>query len=230
MAETPAGLIAEWIKENLPLIVRGEVSSIPIPRKGDKGDDGNPGTGIALIEQRDEQSFHITLDDGREFQIDLPDPKRTTVVGGGGGGGVRSIVQGTGVIVDNTDPRNPIISAIGGGGGGIALPAGQTITAYQVVTTNLAGDIVTADAGTVEHQGRVIGVALNSAITGATVAIADSGVVTNAGWSWTPHAVLYVGLNGTISTEQVGAFSQNLGYSISATEIFIRLGRSVVRG
>jgi len=32
--------------------------------------------------------------------------------------GVQSIVQGTGVTVDNTDPKNPVISATGGGVGG----------------------------------------------------------------------------------------------------------------
>lgn len=53
---------------------------------GTTGKDGADGVGIALIEQRDDASFHITLNDGREFQINLPEPKRTTIVGGGGGG------------------------------------------------------------------------------------------------------------------------------------------------
>ena len=52
---------------------------------GSSGKDGADGVGISLIEQRDDASFHITLDDGREFQIDLPEPKRKTIVGGGGG-------------------------------------------------------------------------------------------------------------------------------------------------
>lgn len=34
------------------------------------------------------------------------------------GGGVQSIVEGTGITVDDTDPANPIVSATGGGGGG----------------------------------------------------------------------------------------------------------------
>lgn len=45
---------------------------------GPVGPAGADGVGIALIEQRDEKSFWITLTDGREFEIDLP-------VGKGGG-------------------------------------------------------------------------------------------------------------------------------------------------
>ena len=42
--------------------------------------------------------------------------------------GVQSIVAGTNVTVDNTDPANPIVSASGGGGGGADLAEGQNIT------------------------------------------------------------------------------------------------------
>ncbi len=45
-------------------------------RDGDRGPAGVDGVGIALIEQRDEASFWITLTDGREFEIELPKPKR----------------------------------------------------------------------------------------------------------------------------------------------------------
>lgn len=41
-----------------------------------------------------------------------------SVSGGGGSGIVESIVAGTGITVDDTDPANPIVSATGGGGGG----------------------------------------------------------------------------------------------------------------
>jgi len=39
---------------------------------------------------------------------------------GGGGGTVDSVVAGTGISVDNTDPANPIVSATGGGTASIA--------------------------------------------------------------------------------------------------------------
>lgn len=45
-------------------------------RDGSDGLAGPQGVGIALVEQRDEASFWITLTDGREFEIELPKPKR----------------------------------------------------------------------------------------------------------------------------------------------------------
>lgn len=42
--------------------------------------------------------------------------------GSGGGGGIDSVVAGTNVTVDNTDPANPVVSAAGGGG----TPGGDT--------------------------------------------------------------------------------------------------------
>lgn len=217
--EMVSDAVRAWLAEN-PI-------RVPAPIKGD---DGDPGTGIALIEQRDDASFHITLDDGREFQIDLPEPKRTSILGGGGGGGIKEIQPGTGILVDNTDPRRPIITALGGGDSFLSLPAAGNVIAYRVVTTDADGLVIYGDAGTVAHQGRILGVCINSASAGGNVAIAQQGLVTNAGWNWTAGAELYVGLNGDITTQQVGAFSQNLGYAISATQIFIRLGRAVVRG
>jgi hypothetical protein len=50
---------------------------------GDVGLVGPEGVGVALVEQRDEGAFWITLTDGREFEIELPKPKRR-------GGGVIS--------------------------------------------------------------------------------------------------------------------------------------------
>lgn len=52
--------------------------------RGPAGDRGADGVGIALVEQRDEKSFVITLTDEREFTIDLPEPLK-------GGGGFASI-------------------------------------------------------------------------------------------------------------------------------------------
>jgi hypothetical protein len=42
--------------------------------------------------------------------------------------GVSSVVAGTNVTVDNTDPANPIVSASGGGGSSAELAEGQNIT------------------------------------------------------------------------------------------------------
>lgn len=51
---------------------------------GPAGPTGAAGIGIALVEQRDEESFWITLDDGREFEIELPKTATQIITGGGG--------------------------------------------------------------------------------------------------------------------------------------------------
>lgn len=52
---------------------------------GADGARGQDGVGIALVEQRDEKSFWITLTDGREFEIELPQPRARNSFAGGGG-------------------------------------------------------------------------------------------------------------------------------------------------
>ena len=49
---------------------------------GPVGPTGAAGIGIALVEQRGKDSFYITLDDGREFEIELPKAARK-IIGGG---------------------------------------------------------------------------------------------------------------------------------------------------
>jgi len=54
---------------------------------GTNGTNGENGVGIALIEQRDDKSFWITLTDGQETEIMLPVGKASGFFGGGGSGG-----------------------------------------------------------------------------------------------------------------------------------------------
>lgn len=110
MNKTPGGLIAEWLKEELPYLVDRKFETIRIPQDGKDGKDGKDGrdgkdaepakdglpgrdgkdglqgdngVGIALVEQRDDASFHIVLTDESEYQIDLPRMRRMTIAGGG---------------------------------------------------------------------------------------------------------------------------------------------------
>lgn len=184
---------------------------------GLRGADGKDGTGIALIEQRDEKSFWITLDDGREYQIDLPVSKARFISGGGGGGGLTKAQADT------------LYAPIGSTGDSLALVAAEPILANKLVTTDSTGQVIYGDAGTLAHWNTIIGLSLNAAPIGGLVAIEDAGIVSNSGWSWTAGDPLFVGLVGDITTAQVGVFSQTIGYAISATQVFLRLGRAVAR-
>lgn len=113
----------------------------------------------------DPRPIRLTQIDEADYKSEL-DPAPFVVVGpipGGAGDGVQSIVAGTNVTVDDSDPQNPVISATGGGGGGGAVDSvnGQT----GVVTLDLQ-DVV-GDQAIVTG---VIGVADNAASpTQATV-------------------------------------------------------------
>lgn len=70
----------------------------------------------------------VTLDAGDSVRIAAgPDGVLASSTGGGGGSGVvESVVAGTGISVDNTDPANPVVSATGGGSGDVVGPASAT--------------------------------------------------------------------------------------------------------
>jgi hypothetical protein len=67
-------------------------------RNGSNGVAGSSGVGVALVEQRDESSFWITLTDGQEFQIELPVAKVRT--GGSFGGGISNPVYLSAVDIE----------------------------------------------------------------------------------------------------------------------------------
>lgn len=81
--------------------------------------------------------------DGSEVNI--------TTSGSGGGGQVNSVVAGTGITVDSTDPANPIVSATGGGTG--------TVTTVSVATAN-------GFAGTVANATTTPAITLTTSVTG----------------------------------------------------------------
>lgn len=86
------------------------------------------------------------------------------VASGGGSGIVESIVAGTGVTVDDTDPANPVISATGGGSTTTAIPIAVSDESTALTTgaakvtfrmpfgftlTGLRGSVTTAPSGSV---------------------------------------------------------------------------------
>jgi nitrogen fixation protein len=71
-----------------------------------------------------------------------------------GGGGVQSVVAGTNISVDNTDPENPIISASGGGGTqnlNQVLVEGNATDGENIFISN--GDEITFDNGSRIRKG-----------------------------------------------------------------------------
>lgn len=99
--------------------VYGIVANIKGPQ-GDAGDDGTDGTdGVDGVVQ-------TVVGTAGEVDVDSTDPANLVVSLAAAAvaslaladSAVQSVVAGTNVTVDNTDPQNPIVNASGGGGGG----------------------------------------------------------------------------------------------------------------
>ena len=96
---------------------------------------------------------------------------------------------------------------------------------YKMVALNVNGETILASALQLGQIDRILGVLNNS---GQTVTF---GSITNPSWNWTPEQSLYLGDNGNIvttSTIDGAAFSLKIGYAISSTKAFIKIGTPVV--
>jgi hypothetical protein len=136
-------------------------------KDGKAGANGTDGVGIALVEQRDENSFYITLTDGQEFQIELPQGRAGSFYGGGGGG-IREITSTDNTVII-TPTQTGVDLSVTGGGGGITTnvfalvrnSTGQTIPKGAAVyisgatgqTSNVSLALATSDATSAQTLG-----------------------------------------------------------------------------
>lgn len=98
-------------------------------------------------------------------------------------------------------------------------------TQYKIVALNANAETVLATSLEIGQIDRVLGVLDNA---GETVTF---GAITNPSWTWTPEQSLYLGSNGSIATTSTidgAAFSLKIGYAISSTKAFIKIGTPVV--
>ena len=117
-----------------------------------------------------------------------------------------------------------------GGGGGASEALNLTFTndnavAYKMVALNANGETVLASSLQLTQVDKILGILNNS---GQTITF---GSVTNPSWTWTPDQSLYLGGNGSIvttSTVDGASFSLKIGYAITPTKAFIKIGTPVV--
>lgn len=189
-------------------------------RDGRDGVDGSDGRGIESADLDNAGHLILTFTDGEQIDVgrvvgrDGKDGITQTVIRSGGSGG---------------DSGAPAPAPAPAPAERLALIAAQPIIAYKVVTTDAQGRGIYADAGTAAHVDQVIGLAATAAQAGGEFSVADGGVVTNSGWNWSSGQPLFLGLNGDIVTQPVGVFSLQIGFAKSSTEVFVRIGRGVLR-
>jgi len=118
-----------------------------------------------------------------------------------------------------------------GGGGGAATDSLNIIfgnhnaTAYKVVAINADSETILASTLDLTQANKVVGIldANNETVT--------LGTLTNPSWTWTADQTLYLSSNGDIVTTPTidgATFSLKVGYSLSATKVFVKIGTPVV--
>jgi hypothetical protein len=110
-----------------------------------------------------------------------------------------------------------------------SLVAGPALLAFHGVLTDEFGLAQYASAGVRAHAGRLVGFTAHAAIPGGPVRVLHAGTLQNDGWNWPPGALLFLGLDGQITSAQVGVFSQRIGHARSATEVWIDIQNVIVR-
>ena len=101
----------------------------------------------------------------------------------------------------------------------------STGVAYKVVALDSTANTILASASDITQVDKILGILDSS---GETVTF---GSITNPSWTWTPEQSLYLGSNGdivTTSTVNGATFSIKIGYAISATKAFIKIGTPIV--
>ena len=159
--------VTPYLKGAVPALVRAEAeawlkANITPP---EDGKDGKSAYELAV-----QEGFRGTLAEWLDSLKGKPGEIRYR---GGGGGG----------------------SSNGGGGAseGTVTPviAATALLAYKLITTDVAGLGIYADADDDTNVPAVIGLSLNA---GTVLQVKTSGAIENPAWNWTPRAPLYLGL------------------------------------
>lgn len=111
---------------------------------------------------------------------------------------------------------------------GVSITAAVNISALRAVTVDSAGEVVyatTTDTAT-RHA---IGISTNAVTAGQDVNIHTSGPLTDASWSWTCPAPVYVGVNGALTqTAPTTGFNSCVGIAIAADTIDVSIHPSIL--
>jgi hypothetical protein len=117
-----------------------------------------------------------------------------------------------------------------GGGGGVTESLNiafdnNNATAYKIVAINTSAETILASTLDLTQANKIVGI-LDS--NNQTVTL---GTLTNPSWTWTSDESLYLGSNGDIvitPTIDGALFSLKIGYALSATKIFVKIGTPIV--
>ncbi|MEY4507950.1 MAG: hypothetical protein RLZZ450_72 [Pseudomonadota bacterium] len=126
---------------------------------------------------------------------------------------------------------------LGAGGwsqlGGFEADVGVAAVAlggHRLVCRTEGSTLAYASADDVFSALALLGLTTGASAAGATVAVVESGVVTEPSWSWTPREPVLLGLNGIpVQTLPAGAsVCLRVGIALSETSFMVRFGHPIL--
>lgn len=114
-------------------------------------------------------------------------------------------------------------------GEGAILVAGETLGGHRMLTLNDASQAIYADHTTPSHAGKIVGLSLGSAVSGADVTVRLFGLITESSWQWdvTRPRVFLSSAGQMTQTPPASGFVCVIGHVISETQLFIRIQPSI---
>lgn len=109
-----------------------------------------------------------------------------------------------------------------------SLTAGEDISSYHAVVC-VGGLAYNADASTLSHAGKVVGVAVTSALNGNPITIQTNGEADNAGFGFTAGSRVFLGNAGALVQSPTGtAFEQQIGMALSDSRLLISMDEVII--
>lgn len=117
-------------------------------------------------------------------------------------------------------PQGPAGAA---GGPDISVVASSALGGNRVVALNGSYEAEYADCSNPNHRNITVGVTTGAAALGDLVTVRLAGEMTEAGWSWTPRALLFLGTNGLLTETPPASpsFQKIIAVAITPTTILI---------
>jgi hypothetical protein len=223
-------------------LVAAAVAGLPVPKDGEKGnagDDGANGWTPVLELEGVADAEYLRVSDWLGGEGDKPAIGYVTRNG---------IVDDVRVAIDlkgTAGKRGP--RGLDGGGGGTTIiqqvvetpPAEQDDDMVGTANANLSGhrvvrsigtdDLVDyADSSNVAHAGTIIGITLNAANMGDTIAIRATGEIVEPSFSFAPGPIYFNASGSLTQTRPTEGFVQQVAVASSLTEIVVQIGPPIV--
>lgn len=110
----------------------------------------------------------------------------------------------------------------------VVKTASVSLSGHRAVVLNSSGEAIYADASTIAHRDKVLGITTGAASARADATIKTYGELTEPSWAWTLDDPVFLGLTGLLTqTPPTSGFVQRIGFPTAATKLFIDIDDAV---